>query len=54
MSTQSEIQLAAALIVRAIKEEGVNPQHHREVMTKHRKEWPTLWRAIDRLLAAYD
>jgi hypothetical protein len=31
----------------AIYDEGVNPQHHRSVMRRHRKEWPTLWEAID-------
>jgi hypothetical protein len=31
----------------AIYDEGVNPQHHRSVMYRHRKEWPTLWKAID-------
>ena len=36
---------------RAIEDEGRSPQHHRAVMAQHRHEWPTLWRAIDELLA---
>lgn len=33
----------------AIITEGRIPKYHREVMARHRKEWPTLWRAIDKL-----
>lgn len=33
----------------AINNAGPNPQHHREVMARHRREWPTLWRALDAL-----
>jgi hypothetical protein len=36
---------------RAIEEEGPQPAHHRETMARHRREWPTLWAAIDDLLA---
>lgn len=34
----------------AIDVEGRSPEHHHNIMAKHRKEWPTLWKAIDRLL----
>ncbi len=34
----------------AIENEGPKPRYHREVMERHRREWPTLWAAIDRLL----
>lgn len=33
----------------AILREGPNPQKHRRIMRKHRRQWPTLWRKIDRL-----
>jgi hypothetical protein len=36
----------------AIRIEGPAPRVHREVMARHRAEWPTLWAAIDRLRAA--
>jgi len=36
---------------RAISDEGRSPQQHRATMAQHRSEWPTLWRAIDGLLA---
>jgi hypothetical protein len=35
---------------RAIRDEGPSPRLHRKVMARHRREWPTLWAAIDRLL----
>ena len=40
---------AIAAILRAINDPGPNPAYHREVMARHRAEWPTLWEAIDRL-----
>lgn len=39
---------------RAIQDEGPQPEFHRAVMRRHRAEWPTLWRAIDTLLAESD
>lgn len=36
----------------AIENEGLRPDVHRAIMARHRHEWPTLWRAIDALLAA--
>ena len=30
--------------------EGPQPLLHRYIMKKHRKEWKTLWKAIDRLI----
>lgn len=41
---------AGAAVVRAIKDEGAHPAYHREVMARHRKEWPALWRALDALV----
>jgi hypothetical protein len=34
----------------AIFDEGPEPDYHQEIMSRHRKEWPTLWHAIDQLL----
>lgn len=31
----------------AIYDEGINPAYHQYVMNKQRKEWPTLWEALD-------
>ncbi len=36
----------------AILNEGPHPSLHKQIMAKHRKEWPTLWRALDKLMAA--
>jgi hypothetical protein len=33
-----------------INNEGPNPRHHRKVMKRHRKEWPSLWKLLDDLL----
>jgi len=41
-------------VVRAIRIQGPAPSHHQAVMRKHRSEWPTLWRALDRLLEEVD
>jgi hypothetical protein len=44
-------QQAVEAIKQAIRNPGSHPAHHREVMERHRKEWPTLWKALDALLA---
>ena len=36
---------------RAITDAGPVPEYHRTIMARHRREWPTLWQAIDALLA---
>ena len=35
---------------KAIMDEGSHPLHHRQVMARHRREWPVLWKAIDQLV----
>lgn len=40
-----------AAVRRAIWDAGPFPSYHREVMERHRREWPTLWKALDELLA---
>jgi hypothetical protein len=39
-------------IEKAVKDAGIVPKYHHHVMKKHRDEWPTLWKAIDRMLSA--
>lgn len=34
---------------RAVNNPGVNPTHHEQTMTRHRREWPTLWSILDGL-----
>jgi hypothetical protein len=34
----------------AVQNLGPYPHTHLHIMARHRKEWPTLWAAIDRLL----
>jgi len=36
----------------SITNEGSKPRYHREIQARHRREWPTLWKAIDNLLRA--
>jgi len=36
---------------RAVLDKGPRPDVHEEIMARHRREWPFLWRAIDRLVA---
>lgn len=36
----------------AIQNAGAFPAYHFELYAKHRREWPTLWRAIDDLFRA--
>ena len=36
----------------AVENEGRSPVFHQRIMARHRKEWPTLWKAIDALLAS--
>ena len=45
-------QAAIEAIRRAIQDEGPQPAFHRATMARHRKEWPTLWAAIDAALSA--
>lgn len=39
-------------LIEAIRDEGPNPQHHETIMNQHRAEWPTLWKALDQILAS--
>ena len=37
-------------LIRAIEDEGLAPARHQEIMARHRREWPTLWAAIDKIV----
>lgn len=37
-------------VSRAIHDQGPVPGFHRRVADRHRREWPTLWRALDQLV----
>lgn len=45
---------AAFRLRTAIRNAGPVPNHHWMVMERHRKEWPTLWEALDELLKAVE
>lgn len=48
----SDLTKAIQDLREAIRNEGSHPAWHRGIMERHRREWPTLWKAIDALLAA--
>lgn len=51
MKIQTEEQAAALEeLARAVRDSGPRPDIHRQILERQRREWPTLWRAIDRLL----
>lgn len=53
MSARTElVALKSAVweIKQAIENAGPVPQYHYHVMRKHRSEWPTLWKSIDKLI----
>lgn len=37
----------AALLARAVHDAGPRPDVHAAISARHRREWPSLWRAID-------
>lgn len=45
-------QIAPAIerLRRAVEDRGPCPDIHLEIMRRHRREWPTLWAAIDEVL----
>ena len=38
----------------AVRDVGRSPSHHRLTMIRHRREWPTLWAAIERIMIEED
>lgn len=51
---QRQVHHQARQVLIAIKDEGSHPPYHREVMARHRREWPTLWKAIDGLCSTLE
>lgn len=47
-----ERNLAAIRLRNALCCVGPQPEHSAEVQARHRKDWPTLWLALDDLMAA--
>lgn len=47
---EQQLRAAAEKVRRAIRVKGPQPRLHDEMMARHRKEWPTLWKALDDLL----
>lgn len=41
-------------IKQAIQNQGPKKTYHQKIVKKHRKEWPTLWVGIDKLIEHYD
>jgi hypothetical protein len=48
-----DLQESIKKVLDAVHNQGTSPAFHKYIMSKHRKEWPTLWAAIDHLNAAY-
>lgn len=44
------LETKAEVVRRAVDDAGPRPDVHREIMARHRAEWPTLWDAIDWLI----
>lgn len=42
---------ALEMLREAIENEGRCPRLHRRIMRRHRREWPALWIALDRVIA---
>lgn len=49
---EEKIEKGLTDLLAAIQDSGSHPVAHREIVRRHREEWPTLWRAIDDLLNA--
>lgn len=52
--TPQRTEQAVKDVVMAIRDPGRVPRWHYRIMFRHRKEWPTLWKALDELVAAYE
>ena len=36
-------------LVEIVKNEGLSPRYGKDLLEKHRKEWPLLWSQIDKM-----
>lgn len=50
LHNEQQVKTAVEELRRAVRIKGPAPHLHDKTMARHRKEWPTLWRAIDDLL----
>ena len=50
----ARLRQALEEIKQAIRVKGPVPKFHKDTMKRHRKEWPTLWKAIDKATAALE
>lgn len=41
---------AVAGVIEAIFNQGPRPDLHCQILDRHRREWPSLWAALDRLV----
>lgn len=48
----SALDAAVRRLRSAIEDEGVCPRYHRAQMSRLQHEWPVLWTAIEKVLAA--
>jgi len=51
VAERDRLRAVLEAIVDAVMDEGPRPDLHRAIAVRHRGEWPTLWRAIDRAAA---
>jgi hypothetical protein len=51
---EQALREAAKRVERAVKVKGPAPGQHEATMARHRKEWPTLWKALDDLLRSLE
>lgn len=47
--SSSDIAVVVSGLVKALRDEGRSPAYHQATMQRHRREWPVLWKAIDRI-----
>lgn len=47
LTNMANITAEVEALRKAIEDEGPVPRHHRDVMSASRRDWPTLWAAID-------
>ena len=51
MTSMDQRNAACEELIKAVLDRGPRPDVHDKIMAKHRREWPTLWRAIDKIVS---
>ena len=54
MTFEDHMKEPVEAIVKAIRNKGSHPEYHDEIAELFEEKWPTLWEALELLLAAYD